>query len=268
MVKGAAKLESDIDGYLFIAIDELPKVDKEDVAIQDDISDHGFLTTSLTPYYKDKYSILLRDGLKTKLNLKDEQVGHARVLAINAEQRFNQERDLEEQEFRKAHPDEIFFRKLRPENLPLPFASVNLTALFHLDVGGKIGSYRAEVVNKLKQQGQAGEQAWKYIIEGTESIEQNLSTNTNKLYPRSVSADSARSASSVYLNTPSRVCVINKIEFIVFSEYLFHMITMIERSKDLVKKITRSVVRQEQKYVLHAGQDRLLSLYQQRLISQ
>ena len=202
MVKGAAKLESDIDGYLFIAIDELPKVDKEDVAIQDDISDHGFLTTSLTPYYKDKYSILLRDGLKTKLNLKDEQVGHARVLpisgdiierhinslllAINAEQRFNQERDLEEQEFRKAHPDEIFFRKLRPENLPLPFASVNLTALFHLDVGGKIGSYRAEVVNKLKQQGQAGEQAWKYIIEGTESIEQNLSTNTNKLYPRSL----------------------------------------------------------------------------------
>lgn len=76
--------------------------------------------------------------------------------------------------------------KNRPKHPPFPTATTNLSAMFHLDLGGGIIKYRQYLIEKLAQMGKIGQQVWTTIIENAEMMEQHLSTNTEIHYPRTL----------------------------------------------------------------------------------
>ncbi len=58
--------------------------------------------------------------------------------------------------------------------------------MFYLDVGGGIRKYRKLFIEKLSKLGIDGEKIWADTIMGTEMMENNLSLDETKRYPRTL----------------------------------------------------------------------------------
>lgn len=212
LTTGHSRPESDIDGYLF--------VDAEQIAAAGNIDQSSILKTIHTEYYESaspttyftepvvaKYTYPFRERLKSKLGLTDEQVKHVRsrpiskdiidqhvekiVDQINALKKYRE--NIEEWELNDPHdnqastPEDIeAYWKYQPKHPPFPTSATNLSAMFHLDLGGGITKYRQYLIEKLTQMEEVGQQVWTTIIEDTEMMEQHLDTNTEIHYPRTL----------------------------------------------------------------------------------
>ena len=80
------------------------------------------------------------------------------------------------------------FSTSMPETPDVVSPSTNIYGMFHLDAGGGIKPYREYLISRLSAMGDAGQSIWQQIIQHTEMMEQDLATNTNKDYPRTLEA--------------------------------------------------------------------------------
>lgn len=190
MVKGKARPESDIDGFLFVETEEA-----DDFAQPTNLknSEEERLAKSIEKNYQDE----LRSGLTGLLHLTEEQTQDLHVMPINKQlvdkgltkilKAFESEKDYKKahDEWKKNKPldyvDEYY--KQEPERPHLPLPEQRLSAMFHLDVGGGIKKYRDYLLKRLDEMGEDGEKAWQEIIRYTEMMEQDLSFGTGKKYP-------------------------------------------------------------------------------------
>lgn len=202
MVKGTAHEGSDIDGELFIdtsVIAEREGVSERELIEEIPGRDRLYLTQEVAK----KYILELREAIKASAGLEDEDVHHIRSMPIS-EQIIDREiermvdyyraLDKYENDIEKwygsqplnrgdidAELERLKSRPGRPQ-----FISPELCEMFYLDVGGGIKKYRKMFVAKLLQLGVEGERLWQETIKGTEMMENNLSTDENKRYPRTL----------------------------------------------------------------------------------
>lgn len=192
-VKGESHHASDIDGYIFIN----PSLSQsQDLPVTD-----GSTATRLKSEVADRYTNQLRNRIMDKTKLTPDQVAGIKVLPINEEiinkqvddlvdvinklKNYELEREKRELEFLASNPNGIYLES-PPNGLMPPIPKPNLFAMFHLEIGGGIRNYRNYLIERLEQEGDSGEVIWKEIIEATEMMEQNMSYNTNKRYPRNL----------------------------------------------------------------------------------
>ncbi len=200
MVKGTAHEGSDIDAYLYI--------DSELAAQREGIPEEEILEhypddnqTYLTKEVAKKYILEFREGLKEKAGLEDEAVEHVRSRPISEKVIYDEIESLLDYYKRKeefeANTEKWFdseppkgsdiealvaYQKAKPERPE--HMSPSLGSMFHLDAGGGIRKYRKVFVQKLSQMGAEGERIWTDTIMGTEMLENNLSLDDTKRYPR------------------------------------------------------------------------------------
>jgi predicted nucleotidyltransferase len=202
MVKGTAHEGSDIDGYLFIDSElasERAGLSEEEILEKYSYDNQMYLTKDVA----EKYSTEFREGLKQKVNLKDEDVEHIRsrpiskkVIDDEIETLLRYYRELEKHEVdmekwfdsepqRGSNIDDLLaYQKSKPKRPE--YVAPSLGPMFHLDVGNGIKKYRKLFIEKLNQLGIEGEKIWEDTIRGTEMLENNLSLDEDKHYPRSL----------------------------------------------------------------------------------
>jgi len=210
MATGTVKPESDIDGYLFVDAAKAAaarNLNPAAIVETQKSEETGTPTTYFTEAVAAEYLLPLKEALKAKLSLSDEQVRHIRSRPISREiidqqieSCLEQMRELERYklaiaEFELNDPfdkpgyteEEIqAYWASRPKHPPLPDVGTNLSAMFHLDIGGGIGEYRQYLLERLEQMGEIGERVWQVVIEDTEQMEQHLRTGTEVIYPRTL----------------------------------------------------------------------------------
>jgi predicted nucleotidyltransferase len=202
MVKGTAHEGTDIDGYLFIDSElasERAGLSEEEILEKYSYDNQMYLTKDVA----EKYSTEFREGLKQKVNLKDEDVEHIRsrpiskkVIDDEIETLLRYYRELEKHEVdmekwfdsepqRGSNIDDLLaYQKSKPKRPE--YVAPSLGPMFHLDVGNGIKKYRKLFIEKLNQLGIEGEKIWEDTIRGTEMLENNLSLDEDKHYPRSL----------------------------------------------------------------------------------
>lgn len=209
MVKGTAREASDIDGYLYVDADLAKEFSGQGSDVLQKSAD-GKVTT-FSDELQQQYEQEIRNKLKGRLNLSDEQVRHIRVRPINEQivddeiaklddytakaEQFKQE-SASYWDALQANLDgkgEIPDPASYPQYPDIESSSTNIFPMFHLKVGNGIEKYRAYLIDRLSQMGERGEKIWQQVIESTESLEQNLQSNTGKRYPRTL-----EEAASVY----------------------------------------------------------------------
>jgi|TARA_B100001971_G_C18202464_1_gene545487 predicted nucleotidyltransferase len=206
MVKGTTKPESDIDGFLFVdtglSVEERQQHDEN---LTEDKESKSKIETFFIEKINDQYTEKLHETLKSQANLTEEQVAHAKIRPIN-EEIIDKHIDFiadglqNEREYKKQYDEwdknldssTTDFNKLdeylkaRPE-YPEPVSpSTTLAGMFHFEIGGGIRKYRDMLISKLESMEQDGEKIWQEIIKSTEMFEQNLSSGTEKRYPRTL----------------------------------------------------------------------------------
>lgn len=199
--KGTAREASDIDGYLFVDSSQLAKkigCDEKGIVITE-VEDKEFYKSKKTHFNEDvslRYNGLIREQLKTRLGLTDEQVKHIRTRPISesiiddyVEDWKKWDENMQKYEVEKAEYDKSLdnndfsqHRPERPDNLQTSF----LPYIFHMAIGQGIERYRGYLISKLEEIGAGGERIWKEVIEGTEMMENHLNTGTNIYYPRTL----------------------------------------------------------------------------------
>ncbi len=192
-VKGESHDKSDIDGYIFVnpslSQDQNLHVVEEPTA------------TRLEPEIAGAYTSQLRNRIMDSTGLTSDQVAGIKILPISEEiinkqvadlvdtlnklKSYNLERERRELEFLASNPNSLYW-EIRPMELKSPSPKPNLYTMFHLEIGGGIRDYRDYLIKRLEQEGDFGEEIWREIIEITEMMEQNMSYNTNKRYPRNL----------------------------------------------------------------------------------
>lgn len=202
MVKGTAHEGSDIDGFLYIDSEMIAKNEntpKEQIIKPSTTSDQAYLTKEVA----NKYLAEFRDGIKNKTGLEDKDVKDIKARLISEKiiddeikallefyknkEKYDADIDkwIENKPSQGSDIDELLLyeksRPVVPEHL-----STSLRGMFHLDIGGGIRKYRKIFIDKLAQLGDGGEKIWSDTIRGTEMLENNLSTDSTKHYPRTL----------------------------------------------------------------------------------
>lgn len=200
-VKGTATEKSDIDGWLF--------VDPSVVALQSDHEEkdlveictmgESFYATEEIHFTKDieqKYNDLIRNEIKRKLDLSDEQVKHIRTRPLSESiiDRYITKWDswaeeMKEYEARKIQHDiEIADHNFSGSfpHLPQNMHTGYIPYIFHMALGHGIEKYRRYVINNLIDRGETGELMWKELIDGTVIMENYLESNPKISYPRNL----------------------------------------------------------------------------------
>lgn len=206
MVKGTTKPESDIDGFLFVDADlSAEEHQQHDENLTEDEESKSKIETFFIEKINAQYTEKLHETLKSQANLTEEQVAHAKIRPITEEIidrhiNFIANGLQNEREYKKQYDEwdknldskTTDFNKLdeylkaRPE-YPEPISpSTTLAGMFHLEIGGGIRKYRDILISKLESMEQDGEKIWQEIIKSTEMFEQNLSSDTEKKYPRTL----------------------------------------------------------------------------------
>lgn len=216
MTKGTANKESDIDGHLFIDLEALPAEERSSVknVIATKLDPKASDRISVTSLSKEKSQMYL-DELKTKmsanLELNERNLEGFRVRPISEgiidEHLENLAHLISEEE---SYPDNLkswqseepkkgegeswesfvgrgsAHLKNKPSQ-PMPaMASINLYAMFHLDVGGGIKKYRKMLIEKLEKRGEAGEKLWNRIIQKTIDFEVGYGKKGTKKFPETL----------------------------------------------------------------------------------
>ncbi|MBT3417043.1 hypothetical protein HOE22_09760 [Candidatus Woesearchaeota archaeon] len=206
MVKGTIKPESDIDGFLFVDAD---LSEEEHQQHNENLTENEKSKSKIETFFiekiNDQYTKKLHETLKSQANLTEEQVAHAKIRPINEEIIDKHINFIEvglqnEREYKKRYDEwdknldskTTDFNKLdeylkaRPEHPESTAPSTTLAGMFHLEIGGGIRKYRDMLISKLESMEQDGEKIWQEIIKSTEMFEQNLSSGTEKKYPRTL----------------------------------------------------------------------------------
>lgn len=221
--KGQSKIESDIDGALYIDADLVSEREKSEGKKDDDVIDirqeketlvQGLKTQkiSLKIFLRsdlyEKYNKLIQDKVLQKDHtLSSEQVEHLRALPMSEkvlidlmDKIVKSMRLLKDfnQKVLDAHSGEKNMEEFlktakaiggEPDTI-LETPTLLLGTMFHLDVGGGIRKYRKLLINKLLESGEEGEKIWKDIIGYVEKWEQKTTYKelpTSIHYPRTLS---------------------------------------------------------------------------------
>lgn len=206
MVKGTIKPKSDIDGFLFVDADLFVEEHQQHYKnLTEDEESKSRIETFFIEKINDQYTKKLHEMLKSQANLTEEQVTHAKIRPINEKiidkhinfimngiqnnkeykkqyDEWDKNLDNKTTDFSKL--DE--YLKARPEYPEQVSPSTTLAGMFHLEIGGGIRKYRDMLISKLESMGQDGEKIWQEIIKSTEMFEQNLSSGTEKRYPKTL----------------------------------------------------------------------------------
>jgi len=200
-IKGKARKDSDIDGYLFVDSLQLAKklkCDEKDIVVTE-IEDREFYKSKKIHFNEDiasRYSGLIREQLKTRLCLTDRQVEHVRTRPISEsiidnyiEDWKGWDKNMQLYEIASIEYDRSLdngdFLQNRPK-LPGNMQTSFIPYIFHMAIGQGIEKYRSYLIKKLCDLGNSGERIWKEVIEGTEMMENYLNTGTNIYYPRTL----------------------------------------------------------------------------------
>jgi len=208
MVKGTAHEGSDIDAYLYIDSEKASErrgVTEEQIHVTSDRVGEVYLKKEVA----ELYILEFRNRLKEMADLEDVDVEHIRSRPISEKiindeiksltDYFNDKEKVETycdrlDEWEKKKPETgvaidvlVKHYESRPE-MPSSqrFVMPNLGPMFHLEVGGDIRKYRKMFLEKLLELGPLGEKIWATTIESTEMMENNLSTDKSKRYPRTL----------------------------------------------------------------------------------
>lgn len=227
MTKGTATERSDIDGYLFVDADmAASKHQSPNVVEEQQRDDEGFHSreTYLQNPIQSEYESMIRDRLKSTLGLTDEQVEHIRIRPISQKiidarvQEMNEwaTQRISRDKARNERNKEIdayldggghIWDSNMPQELSFPpldyfSPSSNLTEMFHLQVGKGLEQYKAYLIGKLSNMGEAGERIWHEIMSSTRMMEvskRNTRGNTGIRFPKTL-----EEARRVYGSTPNR----------------------------------------------------------------
>ena len=205
--KGTPRIDSDIDGYLFIDASLLGEnaaqvglLETEYFKNQERVS-----ATYLQQERAAVYIAPLREQIKRDLNLDDEHVKHIRSLPVSREiidthlegllaqaheEAINQQ---EMQAWKNSEPtkdasiaEKLAYYERRPkQTIAYISPTLNLYAMFHLAIGDGVKQYRRYLLERLSAEGEMGEVIWKEIIGRTSLMEQGRSSD--KPYPKSLS---------------------------------------------------------------------------------
>jgi predicted nucleotidyltransferase len=202
--KGKAKESSDIDGWLFVDSSEVANkygLEEKDIvdvldAKSTNTDEFRFKYTYFNENIIQKYGMMVKNQLKQKLNLLDEQVAHIRPRPISeaiiddyveegkkwyeGEKKYEKEID----EYINSRMRNNFSVERPRLNNPIQLGS--LSEMFHMAIGQGIGKYRTYLIDKLNSMGDCGEKIWAKIIEETEMMENHLEIGTGVFYPRAL----------------------------------------------------------------------------------
>ncbi len=204
MARGNPRPESDIDGYLFVDEKQLGAAHPDQV-ITEEKKDESGTETYLSPELSVQYRQKFKEMMSEKTDMAQEQIDTGlkirpiseRIIQHDVQSLVQHFRDKEKYNenfntWLKSEPPDrtdlkalIEYQKSRPEAPSTVSPSTALSGMFHLDVGGGVRPYREFLIDELEQQGADGEEAWQRIIQGTEMLENYLST-TDKRYPRTL----------------------------------------------------------------------------------
>jgi len=193
-VKGTETLKSDIDGYLFVKAPEEYRRYKPAYtwhATTITLNDEGYavyidpLCTALGPGTKANFAETrhLR-GLSISNEIIDQLI-EEQIENIEIVNRFNKERqnlrDLEGSNvYPVDHPDML---KHQPDELK---PSINLIAMFFLNIGNDIQEYRRYLLDKLTYLGDMGEIMWGQIVEALATKENMNRERHTHSYPHTL----------------------------------------------------------------------------------
>lgn len=171
-VKGTARPDSDVDGFLYINQD----------AVREGYDQNKYASLIQQKIIEKKISPNQREN-DIKVRFVNEQIVST---AIKDMLEVAKEGKLKELSDQKGDPETIIKKK------SILIARRLLSSFFHMETGGGIGKYRLTILENLSQLGGLGEEVWKFIIGDTEANEQNFTTkSTDKVgYPRTL--DEAR----------------------------------------------------------------------------
>lgn len=204
-VSGRMHEASDIDGYLFIDVDNLPENSFSN-KIERGSFDIDRRRVRLSEEYVSHYKHLIGDPLQDSLNLTPLQVEHLRPLPISHQiidvlvsdyveyhHRIDAYNQREQEIIECLDRQEFDF----PPSLPWPNEPFNeiLYGLFHMTIGHGLEPYRNQVFETLGNLGEKGELIWSEIIEHTIGMETKMGNDprTNGIkFPKTLS--SAKSA--------------------------------------------------------------------------
>jgi predicted nucleotidyltransferase len=195
MVKGTARLESDVDGYLFVdaseagegqnTVDNEPKINKQD---------DGTVSTKPQARFTEEpenfYKTALENKFKDKIGFDESKTKDLKVLPISKEI-IDSHVDALKKNFEDLKAYEKAWENMdweaggesprRPDDI---YVSDNLSKMFHLEVGGGIRKYRQHLIEKLSSLGEAGDKIWREIMDATATMEHGGIDNAR--YPKNV----------------------------------------------------------------------------------
>lgn len=207
---GKAKEASDIDGWLFVDVDQITErtgiLASELVETEVRQTEWGgsLKRIHFNDEVQHRYDHLVRDRLQQRLGLSDEQLDHIVSKPISNEivdellnDLLNYDTDLQayykqRREITRSINEGNFDVDLMPAFMPDRPNFGILPIMFHLAIGRGIGPWRTMLVDRLSSLGDPGERIWNIIILDTETFENRLNANPNKSYPRTL--DQARQA--------------------------------------------------------------------------
>lgn len=184
MAKGRARLESDIDGFLFIDADKIANKSKQSATTAGiERKEDEFGSRSKKAFSKlridleSNYINTLRNKIKQKTDLTDNQLEDIKAIPIS-----RQIIDQQLEELRKSFEEPERYETQAPsfldenkmvtmENEVIAIVGDNLSKMFHLETGGGIREYRKYLLDKLSDLGEIGEKIWREIIDSTATME-------------------------------------------------------------------------------------------------
>jgi predicted nucleotidyltransferase len=209
LTKGAARIDSDIDLYVFIDPEKLANKDVLVYKRMNFTRKDGDVRREFTMAWlhfnqevRDKYANLVRNKIKEKLfgkltveQLKDIIVEplNESVLSYELQQLIDSYSTYPNQPDENGELEKDSIKHLtETHDIPPPQGSSIKAAdplwyVFSYDIGGDLSTYRTYVIEYLSKRGTAGESAWHNIIRNVEIWEQkarfeDLPTTIN--YPR------------------------------------------------------------------------------------
>ena len=181
--KGLAREDSDVDGYLFVNSD---KAD-ENLAREKQARVYPLEEDKAWEAAQQNIGLKFREQEQRSLGLTPEKAKEMRLRLISKKRIDTELTNVID-----------YGRKMVDYNsgkgsVPDYPKKIAIDQLFHLQIGKGLDGYRRYILDRLQQEGDAGEKGWGFVIDGVEMMERSLQVNRdNKLYPQTLEAAMAR----------------------------------------------------------------------------
>lgn len=191
-IKGLAREDSDIDGYLFV------NSDKADENLSEEKQGRVYPLEKDELWEKAQQNIGLkfREQEQRNLGLTPEDVKEIRLRLISKKRIDTELMDVID------YGKKMVDYKSGKGTVPDYPKEIAIDQLFHLQIGKGLDGYRKYILERLRQEGEAGEKGWGILIDWAEMMERNFQVNRDtKLFPQTLEAAMVRFNLS---STPSK----------------------------------------------------------------